>query len=155
MARGTDNQDLGRRRWIEIEVTARAAGGVADEDYDVLEAGFSERADGSGLAVMFQRELSAEPWEGDPETDDYFSNSYCVTLGSGETVYGELEQVSFSGTRGTFHFADHAAGILRTGRQLVVDFEVPEGDLRVFQEVLQKVVTWGVPSQVPHLNGFS
>lgn len=139
-----------------MEVTAHAAGGVADEDYDVLEAGFSERADGSGLAVMFQRELSApEPWEGDPETNDYFSNSYCVTLGSGETVYGELEQVSFSGTRGTFHFAGYAADILGTGRQLVVDFKVPEGDLRAFQKVLKEVVTWGVPSQIPQLNGFS
>ncbi|MFI1615922.1 hypothetical protein ACH4VT_02820 [Streptomyces lydicus] len=139
-----------------MEVTARSTGGVADEDYDVLEAGFSEWPDGTGLAVMFQRDLSAPAvWEGDPETDDYFSNSYCVTLGSGETVYGELEQVSFSGNRGTFHFADHAAEILRTGRQLVVDFEVPEADLRLFKEVLKEVVTWGVPSQVPRLNGLS
>ncbi|MFG2140386.1 hypothetical protein [Streptomyces sp. NPDC048650] len=126
---------------------------MADEDYDTLEAGFSEGADGSGLAVMFQRELSAvAPWEGDPETDDYFSNSYCVTLGSGETVYGELEKVSFSGNRATFQFAGHAAEILRTGRQLVVDFEVPEADLRLFREVLEEVVTWGVPSQVPQLD---
>lgn len=128
-----------------MEVTARAAGGMSDEHYQVLEAGFSEGSDGTGLAVMIQRELNVEPWEGDPETDDYFSNSYCVTLGSGETVYGELEQVSFSGNRGTFHFADHAAEILRTGRQLVVDFEVSGGDLRLFQETLKEVVTWGCP----------
>ncbi|OGM49686.1 hypothetical protein ABOM_001795 [Aspergillus bombycis] len=138
-----------------MKITAQAAGGLADEDYQVLEAGFSERPDGSGLAVIFQRDLLAEdPWNGDRRTDDYFSNSYCITLGSGETVYGGLEQITFSGNQGTFNFSDIIASTLGTERQLIVDFQVPGHDLRLFQETLKRIVTWGVPSQVPELYGF-
>ncbi|KAE8373865.1 major facilitator superfamily domain-containing protein [Aspergillus bertholletiae] len=77
-----------------MQMTARSAGGVADEDYEVLEAGFSEHLDGSGLAVIFQRDLLAEtPWDGDRRTDDYFSNSYCITLGSGVSSVEGMNQV--------------------------------------------------------------
>ncbi|KAE8167863.1 immunity protein 7 [Aspergillus tamarii] len=139
-----------------MKITAQSAGGVADEDDQVLEAGFCEGPDGLGLAVIFQRDLLVDgPWHGDRGTDDYFSNSYCITLGSGETVYGGLEQVTFSGKLGTFDFADPMAGILGIGPQLIVDFEVSQQDLQLFQETLKKIVTWGVPSQIPRLNGFS
>ncbi|KJK60780.1 Immunity protein 7 [Aspergillus parasiticus SU-1] len=139
-----------------MRITAKFAGGLADQDNQVLEAGFSEGSDGSLMAVIFQRDLLAEdPWDGDRGTDDYFNNSYCVTLGSGETVYGGLEQVAFSGNRATFDFADPMAGILGIGPQLIVDFEVSDQELQLFQETLKKIVTWGVPSQVPQLSGFS
>lgn len=107
--------------------------------------------------MMFQRDLSDELWNSDPQSDDYFSNSYCITLRSGETVYGGLEQVSFQGTRGNFDFSDHVANMLviHVDRQLLVDFEVSEQDLQLFQEFLKKVVTWGVPSQIPQLYGFN
>ena len=149
-------QDLGLRKWVTMKITAQSAGGVADGDDQVLEAGFCEGPDGSGLAVIFQRDLLVDgPWNGDRGTDDYFSNSYCITLGSGETVYGGLEQVTFSGKLGTFDFADPMAGILGIGPQLIVDFEVSQQDLQLFQETLKKIVTWGVPSQIPRLNGFN
>lgn len=139
-----------------MKITAQSADGLADQEYQVLEAGFAEGPDGSGLAVIFQRDLLAEgPWNGDRETDDYFNNSYCVTLGSGETVYGGLEQVAFSGKRATFDFAESMAGILGVEPQFIVDFEVSDQELQLFQETLKKIVTWGVPSQVPQLNGFS
>jgi hypothetical protein len=138
-----------------MQITAQAAGGEIDEDYSIFEAGFSEGPDGSGLAMMFQRELSEEPWNGDPQSEDYFSNSYCITLGSGETVYGGLKQVSFAGTRGKFDFSDHVADVLGIGRQLLVDFEVSEQGLQLFQKFLKKVVTWGVPSQIPQIYGFN
>lgn len=138
-----------------MHILAKVAGGEADEHYDVLEAFFAEGADSSGLVMTFQRQLSAEePWNGDPSTDDYFDNSYCITLGSEVTIYGGLEQVSFLDSRGCFYFSDHAAANLGTGRQLVVDFEVSEQDLRLFQQFLREAVTWGVPSQIPQLNGL-
>lgn len=71
-----------------MQIIAKNAGGETDDSYDVLEAGFAEGATDSDLVMMFQRELSAGTWEGDPNTDDYFSNSYCITLRLGETVYG-------------------------------------------------------------------
>ncbi|KAJ5377579.1 immunity protein 7-domain-containing protein [Penicillium cataractarum] len=139
-----------------MRITAQDAGGIADEDDQVLEAGFSQGPGDSNLSMIFQRDLfEEEPWKGDPQSTDYFSDSYCITLGTGETVYGGLEQVSFSGTQGTFDFSGRAAKILGIGRQLVVDFKVSEQDLRLFQEFLRKVVTWGVPSQVPQLHGFT
>ncbi|KAA8651284.1 hypothetical protein EYZ11_012749 [Aspergillus tanneri] len=139
-----------------MQILAKAAGGEVVEHYDFLEAFFAEGADGSGLVMMFQRELSTEePWNGDPSTDDYFSNSYCVTIRSGGTVYGGLEQVSFSDSQGCFYFSDRAAAVLGRGRQLVVDFEVPKQDLQLFQRFLKEVVTWGVPSQIPQLNGLA
>ncbi|KAJ5617903.1 hypothetical protein N7537_003017 [Penicillium hordei] len=136
-------------------ILAKVAGGEVDEYYDVLEAFFAEGADGSGLVMTFQRQLSAEePWNGDILTDDYFNNSYCVTLGSEVTIYGGLEQVSFQGSKGYFYFSDHAAADLG-GRQLVVDFEVSEQLLQLFQQFLRQAVTWGVPSQIPQLNGLA
>ncbi|GFF53877.1 hypothetical protein IFM51744_08218 [Aspergillus udagawae] len=137
-----------------MRIITQNAGGEADEYDNVLEAGFAEGPTDSDLVMLFQRELSAGTWEGDPNTDDYFSNSYCITLRSGETVYGGLEQVVFFGNRGTFSFSDRAAQVLGTGRQVVVDFQVPERNLWEFQETLKKVVTWGVPSQIPQLMGF-
>lgn len=108
-----------------MEITTQDAGGVADEDYEVFEARFSEGPGDSKLAMMFQRDLFAEePWSGSPQSDDYFSDDYCITLGSGQTVYGRLEQVSFSGSQGQFDFSGHAASVLSVGRQLIVDFTV-------------------------------
>ncbi|KAJ5678634.1 hypothetical protein N7462_006878 [Penicillium macrosclerotiorum] len=138
-----------------MNITAQITAGSADEDNQVLEAAFSEKSDGWGFAMMFQRDLFAEePWTGNPQSADYFSDSYCITLGTGETVYGGLEQVSFSGTQGTFDFSPSAATSLHIDRHLLVEFNVAEQDLRHFQAVLRKVVTWGMPSQVPRMNGF-
>ncbi|GAQ09162.1 hypothetical protein ALT_6483 [Aspergillus lentulus] len=115
-----------------MQIITKNAGGEADDYYDVLEAGFAEGATDSDLVMMFQRELSAGTWEGDPNTDDYFSNSYCITLRLGETVYGGLEQVAFFGNHGTFSFLEGAAQVLGTGRQVVVDFQVSERNLWEF-----------------------
>lgn len=137
-------------------ILAKVAGGEVDEYYDVLEAFFAEGADGSGLVMTFQRTQSAEdPWNGDASTDDYFNNSYCITLGSEATIYGGLEQVSFSDSRGCFYFSDQAAADLNIGRELIVDFEVSEKLLQHFQRFLRQTVTWGVPSQIPQLNGLA
>lgn len=138
-----------------MHMLAKVAGGEVDEYYDVLEAFFAEGADGSGLVMTFQRQLSAEPWDGDPSTDDYFNNSYCITLGSEVTIYGGLKRVSFLDSRGCFYFSDHAATELGTERQLIVDFEVSEHLLQLFQRFLRQAVTWGVPSQIPQLNGLA
>jgi len=139
-----------------MHILAKVSGGEVDEHYDVLQAFFAEGADGSGLVMTFQRQLSAEePWNGDPSTDDYFNNSYCITLGSEVTIYGGLEQVSFVDSQGCFYFSDYAAADLGTGRQLVVDFEVSGQDLQLFQQFLREAVTWGVPSQIPRLNGLA
>jgi hypothetical protein len=138
-----------------MHILAKVAGGEIDQYYDVLEAFFAEGADGSGLVMTFQRTHSAEdPWNGDPATEDYFNNSYCITLGSEATIYGGLEQVSFLDSRGCFYFSDQAAADLGIGRQLIVDFEVT-GHSQLFQRFLRQAVTWGVPSQIPQLNGLS
>lgn len=63
--------------------------------------------------------------------------------------------MSFSGTQGQFDFSGHAANVLGVDRQLIVNFEVLEEYLRLFQEFPRKDVTWGVPCQVPQLNGFT
>ncbi|KXG45489.1 uncharacterized protein PGRI_040380 [Penicillium griseofulvum] len=138
-----------------MHMLAKVAGGEVDEYYDVLQAFFAEGADGSGLVMTFQRQLSVEPWNGDPSTDDYFNNSYCMTLGSEVTIYGGLEQVSFLDSRGCFYFSDHAATELGIGRQLIVDFKVSEHLLQLFQRFLRQAVTWGVPSQIPQTNGLA
>ncbi|KAJ5095704.1 immunity protein 7-domain-containing protein [Penicillium alfredii] len=74
-------------------ITAVGTGGEADESDQVLEAWFAEGSDDSALVMIFRRDLDTEPWAGDPDTDDWLSNSYCITLGSGETIYGGLKQV--------------------------------------------------------------
>ncbi|KAJ5629242.1 hypothetical protein N7528_002899 [Penicillium herquei] len=137
-------------------ITIRSVCGYSDKENDIIVAGFAEDLDGSGVTMIIQRELCAEdPWAGDPDTMDYFSNSYCITLGSGEAVYGQLERVCFSGAQGSFNFSDYAADILGLGRPFVLNFEVPEQELRSFQETLLRIVKWGVPSQIPEFIGFN
>ncbi|MGH3312409.1 MAG: Imm10 family immunity protein [Streptomyces sp.] len=138
-----------------MHIIASAAGAVADEDDEVLEAGFSEGEDGSGVAVLFQRDLFAEdPWQGDPATEDYSSNSYCVTQGTGQSCYGGVEQISFDKDTATITFSSRIANTLGLGDKLVVAFTVPEEDLQKFKEALSRVVTWGTPTQIPQLSGW-
>lgn len=138
------------------QMRAKLAGGEVVEYNDVLQAFFAEGADGSGLVMTFQRQLSAEqPWKGDVSTKDYFNHSYCITLGSEVVIYGGLEKVSFQDFQGSFHFSDQAAAELGIGRQMVVDFEVSERALHLFQHFLKEAVTWGVPSQIPQFEGLS
>lgn len=85
-----------------MEITTRATGGMTEDDYGLLETGLSKNRNGPGLAVLFQRKLFVDEWNGDLHTDDYFSGSYCITLGSGETVYEGLERASFSEGCGAF-----------------------------------------------------
>lgn len=138
-----------------MELVARAAGADDDEYDDVLEAGFSENEDGSGVAVMFQRTRSApDPWPGDPGETQLFNNTYCITVGSGQTVYGGLKSVEFATDREAVIRIDPGfADILGLDDRLEVRFEVPDGDLDEFKAMLPKVVTWGLPSQVPALRG--
>jgi hypothetical protein len=103
ISKKTRHHDLEYRSLTAMHILAKAAGGEVDENYDVLEVFFAEGADGSGLVMTFQRQLSEEePWNGDPLTDDYFNNSYCITLRSEAMIYGGLEQVSFWGSQGCF-----------------------------------------------------
>ncbi|KAE8361478.1 major facilitator superfamily domain-containing protein [Aspergillus caelatus] len=115
-----------------MKITAQSAGGVADEDDQVLEAGFCEEPDGSGLAVVFQRDLLVDsPWDGDCGTNDYFSNSYCVTLGSGETNAGFR---SVEGLNKVFH----NTGL--TGRLFLVTIIISLG-LTMFVYAMDEGVT--------------
>ena len=138
-----------------MELVARAAGADDDEYDDVLEAGFSENEDGSGIAVMFQRTRSAaDPWPGDPDETELFNNTYCITVGSGQTVYGGLKSIEFVTDReAVIHIDPRDAGILDLAERLEVRFDVPEDDLADFKAMLPKVVTWGLPGQVPTLRG--
>lgn len=137
-----------------MRLVARAAGSDDDEDDDVLEAGFAEHEDGSGIAVMFQRGRSApEPWPGSPDETNLFNNTYCITVGSGETVYGGLRAVSFDGTSASFEINPEDADILGLEPRLDVAFEVSEQDLAAFRAMLPRVVTWGIPREMPELTG--
>ncbi|MER5973922.1 Imm10 family immunity protein [Streptomyces sp. NPDC002055] len=138
-----------------MRITARAAGAVEDEEDEVLEAGFSEGADGSGVALLFQRDLFADtPWDGDPETTDLFSNSYCVTLGTGQTCYGGIEEITFEGNSATFTFSPRTAETLGLGARLAVHFDIAADDLEDFKATLPRIITWGTPTQVPQLTGI-
>ena len=137
-----------------MELIARAAGADDDEYDDVLEAGFAEHEDGGGLAVMFQRTRSAaDPWPGDPAETELFNNTYCITLGSGETVYGGLKSIEFEDRTALIRLDPADAAVLGLEERLDVRFEVPDEDLAAFKEMLPRVVTWGIPSQVPTLRG--
>ncbi|MFE6157442.1 Imm10 family immunity protein [Streptomyces sp. NPDC056486] len=126
-----------------------------DEDDEVLEAGFSEREDGTGIAVMFQRDIFADdPWEGSEDETDFFNNSYCVTTGAGATSYGGVLSIDLSQQPAVFKLSPRVANTLKLDEVIEVDFNVPEQDWNDFRTVLRRVVTWGVPSQVPEVRGF-
>ncbi|MFE0104776.1 hypothetical protein [Streptomyces sp. NPDC059009] len=147
-----------------MRLTVRAVGMAEDEDDEVLEAGFSENEDGSGIAVFFQRDLFAEdPWEAPaeetPETSqapeaDLFNNSYCVTTGAGATAYGGVLSIDLSQSPAQFRLSPRAASTLGLSETLEITFDVPEEDWERFRRGLRRVVTWGVPSQVPEVRGL-
>ncbi|BDT91467.1 MULTISPECIES: Imm10 family immunity protein [Nocardia] len=139
-----------------MDLVARAAGCEDDEYDDYLGAGFAEGADGSGIAVMFQRTRSdPDPWQGDPNETELFDNTYCITVGSGQTVYGGLKKVEFTDdSTAVIEIDPEDAQILGLGAHLLVRFEVPDTDLAKFKAMLPRIVTWGIPAQVPTLAGI-
>jgi hypothetical protein len=138
-----------------LELVARAAGCDDDEYDDVLEAWFSEGPDTSGVVVMFQRTRSdPDPWAGDPNETELFNNTYCITVGSGQTVYGGLKSVEFEGDTAVIQLASDDAQILGLDPLIHVRFEVRAIDLADFKAMLLRVVRWGIPSQVPALTGL-
>ncbi|SOD62874.1 Immunity protein 10 [Streptomyces zhaozhouensis] len=139
-----------------MRITAHAVGVDDDEYDDVLEAGFAEGEDGSGLAVAFQRARSAPtPWQGVlRDEDDLFDNTYCIVVG-GATVYGGLLSVEFTAPTARFRFAPEDAAILRLGDSVLdVTFDASPEELAEFTTMLRRVVTWGAPSQIPRLTGL-
>ncbi|GAA3851683.1 Imm10 family immunity protein [Streptomyces sedi] len=138
-----------------MSITARIVGADEDEYDDVLEAAFAEGTD-PGLAVAFQRVWSApDPWEGVlRDENDLFDNTYCIVVG-GATVYGGLLSVEFTAPTARFRFAPAKSETLRLeDSTLDVTFEVSPEELAEFTTMLRRVVTWGVPSQIPRLTGL-
>lgn len=137
-----------------MRIVAHSAGMEEDEYDDVMEAGFTEGEDGSGIGLLFQRGLSdPDPWEGELRNpNDLVNNTYCLTTPSGQTAYGGLREVAFSGDTGTFTFEPRVARTLQLEEELQVRFAVAADDLADFKSMLRRVVTWGVPSEVPQLD---
>lgn len=138
-----------------MRLTVQACGMEEDEDDEVLEAGFSEREDGTGIAIMFQRDIFADdPWEGSEGETDLFNNSYCVTAGAGATSYGGVVSIDISQQTAVFVLSPRVANTLKLDELIEVDFNVPDQDWSDFKTMLRRVVTWGVLSQVPQVRGF-
>lgn len=134
-----------------MELVSRNTGAIEDDYDEVLEAGFSEGIDGSGFAIFFQLDLYAETWIGDPDDTDYSSNSYCLTLGSGETCYGGLREVVMRNQKLEFLFSERIASTFCIDTQLTVTSESPEADFSRFVSTLHKIITWGTPAQIPSI----
>jgi hypothetical protein len=83
-----------------------------------------------------------------------FNNTYCITVGSGQTVYGGLRAVSFDGATASFDIDAEDAAILGLEPRLDVEFDVPEADLAAFRAMLRRVLTWGIPREIPALAGI-
>src|ERR1041384_8062640 len=123
-----------------MRLTVRACGMDEDEDDEVLEAGFSENEDGSGVAILFQRDIFADdPWEGSEDETDLFNNSYCVTTGAGATSYGGVVSIDLSQRPAVFTLSPRVANTLKLDEVIEIDFQVPEQDWDDFKSGLRRV----------------
>ena len=106
-----------------MRLTVRACGTEEDEDDEVLEAAFSEGEDGTGTAIMFQRNIFADdPWKGSEDETDFFNNSYCVTTGAGATSYGGVVSIDLSQQPAVFKLSPRVANTLKLDEVIEVDF---------------------------------
>ena len=108
------------RRGRDRAFRAWKRGSVLDE---VVEAGLSEHAGGSGWALFFQR----TDYEPDEQDIRWGMNSYCLTTGGGLTVYGGLRRAELDGDVLRLTLSGGAADVLRLAEVVTVRLEVEAG----------------------------
>jgi hypothetical protein len=135
------------------KIVARAAAFANDDENACMVAGFSEFADGSGIALLFQ--VSAH--EPDEQELRLGWDTYCITNGD-RTHYGGLRLAVLDplSNRLALTFNREAAETLDLEEEVQVTFEVDERAMRSFRDGFLAVVRvpWGRKDALPTLSGF-
>ncbi|MEU6085811.1 Imm10 family immunity protein [Streptomyces sp. NPDC047085] len=125
---------------MTFRFVARAAGAEIDPDGDFVEAGVSEREDGSGFALLFMCD------GGEPDDQDIplGLDTHClVTAGQG-TAYGCVREVVLTGNVLRVSLDPSALAALRLeDPDIEVILEAPAADTARFREVLPQVLAYG------------
>ncbi|NUT98134.1 MAG: hypothetical protein HOY78_39595 [Saccharothrix sp.] len=132
-----------------MEITARSFGYVEDDEDEVLEAGFSEHEDGSGLVLLLQ----ATAHEPDEQEIRLGMDTYCL-VSAGRTHYGGLRRVERDGDLVRFSFDADAVEVLELPAELAVRLDGPPEAVQRFFAGLPLVLTRGRETGWPELVGF-
>jgi hypothetical protein len=125
--------------------------GIEDSmDDDFMDVWLSERPDGTGRSLSFQRTLH----EVEQNDVDMGMDSYCVSADSGTSVYGALLAVRRDGRVVTFSFVPEDAQLLRVDETVEVEIDVDDLMLETVMDGLRKVLLWGREASIPSLQGL-
>jgi hypothetical protein len=125
--------------------------GIEDSmDDDFMDVWLSERPDGTGRSLSFQRTLH----EVEQDDVDMGMDSYCVSADSGASVYGALLAVRRDGRVVTFSFVPEDAQLLRVDETVEVEIDVDDLMLETVMDGLRKVLLWGREASIPSLQGL-
>ena len=119
-------------------------------DDDFMDVWLSERPDGTGRSLSFQRTLH----EVEQDDVDMGMDSYCVSADSGASVYGALLAVRRDGRVVTFSFVPEDAQLLRVDETVEVEIDVDDLMLETVMDGLRKVLLWGREASIPSLQGL-
>ncbi|WP_406270858.1 Imm10 family immunity protein [Actinacidiphila glaucinigra] len=132
-----------------MELVAQSVGFEADEDDEVLEAGFSEGVDDPGFTLLIQR----SDYEPDEQDISLGFDTYCLVTG-GRTHYGGILRVEWDGGVLRFDVSTHAAAVLNVPENLTVRFEAPAEDVEAYLTGLPEILDWGRMEERPVLVGL-
>ncbi|MGW6460137.1 Imm10 family immunity protein [Streptomyces sp. NPDC055078] len=133
-----------------MEITARSVGYEEDEVDEVIEAGFSERGDGSGFVLSIQRTA----YEPDDQDVSLGMDTYCLSSG-GRTHYGGILRAVKEGNSLQLSISSQAALSLDIPEEIKVHLDAPDNTVESFFGGLPGILVWGRMEDRPMLIGFS
>ncbi|MER6447604.1 Imm10 family immunity protein [Streptomyces venezuelae] len=128
---------------------SRSFGYEEDDVDEVVEAGFSEGADGAGFVLSVQRTA----YEPDDQDVALGMDTYCLVSG-GRSHYGGMLRARRDGDSLQLNFSPAASSSLGIPAEIRVIFEGPVDSIAEFFSGLPGILAWGRPEERPELIGF-
>ncbi|XVV02648.1 Imm10 family immunity protein [Actinosynnema sp. CA-248983] len=132
-----------------MEIVVRSFRFAADEDDEVMEAGFAEADDGSGFVLLIQRGL----YESDEQDIALGMDTYCLVSG-GKSIYGGLIRAVRKERGVDLVLSREAASLLALPANLELRLDGPPDDVAEILDGLPRIVDWGREGERPELVDF-
>lgn len=117
---------------MTLQLTARVAAFVAEDDNDVLFAGVAEHPDGSGWSLLFQG--------GSPDPDESTEDEdYCLVTETSACAYGGVDGVTLRDNRLLLSLEAGAAAALDLPDRLEITLDTDAAQVELFRDGLARI----------------
>jgi immunity protein 10 of polymorphic toxin system len=117
---------------VTLQLTARVAAFVAEDDNDVLFAGVAEHPDGSGWSLLFQ---GGSPDPDEPTGDE----DYCLVTETAACVYGGVDGVTLNDNRLLLSLEAGAADDLELPTSIEITLDTDAAQIARFRDGLARI----------------